>query len=94
MRKSIPDKEIRKPVSSIAPKPFQPNPKRHTQATNSSAVSNSTSGYWIEIGALQPRHLPPSASQLSSGMFSYHDNWWPQCGQCERSTTIPGGGGS
>ena len=42
----------------------------------------------------QLRHLPRRASQLSSGMFSYQDSWCPQCGQCERSTTMPGGGGS
>ena len=47
-----------------------------------------------EIGASQCRHLPRSASQLTSGMFSHHDSWCLQCGQCERSTTMPGGGGS
>ena len=94
VRRSMPDRATRKPLNSIAPKPFQPKPNFHTQATNSSEVSNSTSGYWNEIGALQLRHLPPRASQLSSGMFSYQDSWCPQCGQCERSTTMPGGGGS
>ena len=46
------------------------------------------------MGALQWRHLPRSTSQLNSGMFSYHDSGVLQWGQCERSTTMPGGGGS
>ena len=90
----MPDSATRKQVNSPAPKPCQPKPKRHTQATSSSIVSSSTAGYCIEIGALQLRHLPRSASQLNTGMFSYQLSWWPQCGQCERSTTMPGGGGS
>ena len=94
VRRSMPESATRKLVSSIAPKPFQPKPNCHAQARNSRPVSNSTNGYWIEIGALQLRHLPRRASQLSSGMFSYQDRACPQCGQCERSTTIPGGGGS
>ena len=94
VRMSMPDNATRKPVSTSAPKPCQPKPKRHTQARNSSIVSSSTAGYWIEIGALQLRHLPRSATQLKTGMFSYQDSWCPQCGQCERSTTMPGGGGS
>src|SRR5690606_24340864 len=94
VRRSMPDSAIRKPVNTIAPKPCQPKPKRHTQATISTIVSSSTSGYCAEIGALQLRHLPRSASQLNTGMFSYHDSWCLQCGQCERSTTMPGGGGS
>ena len=71
VRRSMPDSAIRKPVNTIAPKPCQPNPKRHTQTTISSIVSSSTSGYWIEIFVLQPRQRPRSASQLNTGMFSY-----------------------
>src|SRR5690606_13592791 len=94
VRRSMPDSATRKQVSRQAPKPCQPKPNCQTQAAHSSAVTSSTSGYCTEIGALQLRHLPRSASQLNTGMFSYHDSWWPQWGQCERSTTIPGGGGS
>src|ERR1700722_20964658 len=37
-----------------------------------SAISSSTAGYWMEIRSLHPRQRPPSAIQLTSGMFSYH----------------------
>src|SRR5687768_9582691 len=94
VRRSMPDIDIRKPVNTMAPNPCHPKPKRHTHATNSNIVSNSTSGYCGEMGALQLRHFPRSASQLKTGMFSYQLSWCLQCGQCERSTTIPGGGGS
>ncbi|MNI61571.1 hypothetical protein D3C81_1708740 [compost metagenome] len=90
----MPDRAIRKQVSTIAPKPCQPKPNCHTQASTITAVSASTSGYWMEIGALQWRHLPPWMIQLNSGMFSYQASLCLQCGQCEGSTTMPGGGGS
>ena len=78
----------------MAPKPCQPKPNCQTQASTSTEVRASTSGYCSEIGALQWRHLPPWMIQLNSGMFSYQLSLCLQCGQCEGSTTIPGGGGS
>src|SRR4249919_1949937 len=94
VRRSMPASDTRKHVNSTAPKPRHPNPNCHTHASTSSIVANSTSGYCAEIGAWQCRHLPRNTSQLKSGMFSYHDSLCLQCGQCEGSTTIPGGGGS
>ena len=92
--RSMPARAIRKQLSTIAPNPCQPKPNRQTDTTTSSIVSSSTNGYCSEIGAWQLRQRPRRMSQLSTGMFSHHDNWCLQCGQCERSTTMPGGGGS
>ena len=90
----MPDKAIRKQVSTMAPKPCQPKPNCQTQAsTTSIEVRASTSGY-CRSARLQWRHLPPWMIQLNSGMFSYQLSLCLQCGQCEGSTTIPGGGGS
>ena len=94
VRRSMPASDTRKHVNSTAPKPRHPNPNCHTHASTSSIVANSTSGYCAEIGAWQCRHLPRNTSQLKSGMFSYHESLCLQCGQCEGSTTMPGGGGS
>ena len=90
----MPDSAIRKQLSTIAPNACQPKPNRQTDTTTSTIVSSSTSGYCSEIGSWQLRQRPRNASQLSTGMFSHHDNWCLQCGQWERSTTMPGGGGS
>ena len=37
-----------------------------------------------EIGSSQQRQRARSTIQLSSGMFSNHASWCPQCGQRER----------
>jgi hypothetical protein len=66
-------------------------PKRHATAANNTPVSSSTAGYCHEIGVPQARQRPRSARKLSSGMFSQAASEWPQRGQCERSTTMPGG---
>src|SRR5690606_41362247 len=93
-RRAMPDSATRKQLSTIAPQPCPPKPNCHTLATTISAVTSSTIGYWMEIGAWQWRHLPRWINQLNSGMFSYQLSLCLQLGQCEGSTTMPGGGGS
>src|SRR5919109_3959472 len=51
------------------------------------AVAASITGYWTEIGVLQPRQWPRSASQENTGMFSYHGSARAQLGQRERGCT-------
>ncbi len=46
-------------------------PNRRKQATNSSPVASSTSGYIAEIGCPHERHLPRSHSQPKTGTLSY-----------------------
>jgi len=90
----MPDSATRKQLSTMAPKPCQPNPNCQTLARTIKAVTSSTRGYWMEMGSWQCRHLPRWISQLNNGMFSYQLSLCLQCGQCEGSTTMPGGGGS
>ncbi len=40
----------------------------------------------MPIGLAHAEHLPRSASQLTTGMFSYQRIWWPQWLQRERGT--------
>src|SRR5688572_19891947 len=50
-------------------------------------VVSSISGYWIEMAALQLRHLPPSTSHERTGMLSYQAIILPQPGQRDRGLT-------
>ncbi|MNC97616.1 hypothetical protein D3C83_153280 [compost metagenome] len=49
-------------------------PRSQVNAAQMNPVASSMRGYWIEIGALQPRHFPPRRSQERIGMLSYHFN--------------------
>src|SRR6202034_3131652 len=50
-------------------------------------VSSSTTGYIHEIGVLHARHLPPSSSQLTTGMLSHGLIAAPHFGQAEAGST-------
>src|SRR5262245_59239360 len=52
-----------------------------------SAVTSSMSGYWIEMGARQPRHRPRSTSHETIGTLSYHRSPIPHLGQCDGGRT-------
>src|SRR5262245_34804549 len=58
------------------------------------AVASSISGYWIEIGALQPRHFPPRESQERIGTLSYHLSTYPHLGQRLPGRTTESSAGS
>src|SRR5450631_1770567 len=55
---------------------------------HSKPTDASTSGYRRPIRLLQPRHRPPSASQLISGTFSHHASVLSQVRQWERGLTM------
>src|SRR6185437_7272585 len=55
-----------------------------TAASHPSATTSSTRGYTAEMRSPQPRQRARSASQLTSGTFSYHGISCPQPGQRER----------
>ena len=59
---------------------------------DSTPVASSTSGYRALIGALQLAHLPPSASQLTTGMFCSAVIGALHAGQAERGVTMLNGG--
>src|SRR3989344_3358322 len=48
--------------------------------TKNIPVAASTSGYWLEIGARQYRHLPRRNSHDRTGIKSNHCNCLLQCG--------------
>src|SRR5674476_277359 len=62
-------------------------PHCSTQASHQSATTSSRSGYTAEMGVLHPLHRARSATQLTSGMFSYQGISWPHFGQRERGFT-------
>ena len=63
-------------------------PQYHAAAPNISAVSASIMGWRNDSGVLQVRHFAPSASQLTMGTFSYHDNSRRQISQADAGNTI------
>ena len=79
-------------VSTSATTASAPTPNRQTTMHDATPVSASISGYWIEIGALQPRQRPPCTSHDTSGTFSYQRSTRPHFGQCDGLSTMPGGG--
>src|SRR5579883_1716538 len=90
----MPAAAIRAQVKSNPPSPAQFGPKRQITTALRMPLKHSTSGYWIEIDALQKRQRPRSASHEISGILSCAASGCLQCGQCEACRTSPGGAGS
>src|SRR5689334_20094946 len=93
VRRSMPDSAINVHANSSPDPACQPRPNFQRIAAEHTPVSNSTRGYWTEIGALQCLQRPRNASQLSNGMFSSTPSLCSHLGQCEGSQIKPGGAG-